>query len=770
VRTVRVGPLLGLTAQAALLLILSRVVGLSTLGWLVGLGFGVATCGLLARGLSRSGTPRLGPADRVTLVRAVLVGGVAALTADVMVDVPVALVVSISAVAMVLDNVDGRIARRTASTSALGARFDMEVDAFLILVLSAYVARSIGIWVLAIGLARYVYGAAGWVLPWLREPVPARYWAKVVAAIQAVVLTIAAAGVLPIRLVEGALVVSLGLLAESFGHDARWQWRHRRASSLTRTPLRRVVSYAATGGALGMLWFALVAPNQVGALSVGALARIPLEGLVLVAVAVVLPARPRRILALVVGMVLGVLALVKVLDLGYYYELDRPFNPVIDWGNLVPAIGVVRDSIGSFWTDVAVVLVGLFLASVLVLMTWAVVRLTGLTARHRIESVRVVTALGVVWVVCAAFGIQVASGAPIASTSAVALARDQVDQVRAAVRDEHTFGATIAHDPYGHAAGQDLLTGLRGKDVLFVFVESYGKVAVQGSAFSPQVDAVLNDGTASLQADGWSSRSAFLTSPTFGGISWLAHSTFQSGLWIDNQARYDEVVASNRFTLSGAFKRAGWRTVSDIPSDNWAWPVGRSFYHYDKMYDARNVPFNGPRFSYARIPDQYTLSVFQQRELAKPHPPLMAEIDLVSSHTPWTPLPHLLPWDQLGNGSIYEDMMSETSKSVLWQNPSKVKAAYGRSIQYSMSALISFVQTFHDKNLVMVLLGDHQPATIVSGTGASHDVPISIIAHDPKVLDQISTWGWTNGLLPSPAAPVLPMDQFRDRFLTAYSR
>src|SRR4051812_9601782 len=137
------------------------------MGWLVGLSIGVGTSGLLARGLRLSGTPRLGPADRVTLARAVLVGGVAALTADVLTSVPVALVVTMSSVAMVLDNVDGRIARRTGSTSALGARFDMEVDAFLIFVLSLYVSRSIGIWVLAIGLARYAYVAAGWVLPWL---------------------------------------------------------------------------------------------------------------------------------------------------------------------------------------------------------------------------------------------------------------------------------------------------------------------------------------------------------------------------------------------------------------------------------------------------------------------------------------------------------------------------------------------------------------------------------------------------------------------------
>ena len=69
---------------------------------------------------------------------------------------------------------------------------------------------------------------------------------------------------------------------------------------------------------------------------------------------------------------------------------------------------------------------------------------------------------------------------------------------------------------------------------------------------------------------------------------------------------------------------------------------------------------------------------------------------------------------------------------------------------------------------MLIVLGDHQPATIVSGSNAGHDVPISIIARDPAVLDRISGWGWQDGLRPRPDAPVWPMDAFRDRFLSAY--
>jgi hypothetical protein len=85
-----------------------------------------------------------------------------------------------------------------------------------------------------------------------------------------------------------------------------------------------------------------------------------------------------------------------------------------------------------------------------------------------------------------------------------------------------------------------------------------------------------------------------------------------------------------------------------------------------------------------------------------------------------------------------------------------------------MGTLFSFLTTYHDPNLVLVVLGDHQPATEVSGAGANHNVPISIISADPAIMDRISSWGWEPGMLPSPSAPLWRIDEFRDRFLTAF--
>jgi phosphatidylglycerophosphate synthase len=192
VRAAHAGPAIGLIAQVLLLAALAETVGLGGAGWVVGITCGVIANTALALGISSYGSDRLSPADWVTLARATLAVGVAALVADSFDQpAPLAMLVTLTVVALMLDTVDGRVARRSRTASALGARFDGEVDAFLILALSVYVARSAGAWVLAIGAARYVFLAAGWVLPWLREPLPPRYWRKVAAATQGIVLAIA---------------------------------------------------------------------------------------------------------------------------------------------------------------------------------------------------------------------------------------------------------------------------------------------------------------------------------------------------------------------------------------------------------------------------------------------------------------------------------------------------------------------------------------------------------------------------------------------------
>lgn len=233
----RVDPTAGVLGLLALLAGLSSIVSLHPSSWAVGLLWGLGTNAVLAASLTRSRASRLGPANVVTLTRATVVAGVAALVADSIAGpAPVPALVGLATVALVLDAVDGQVARRTGTVTTLGARFDMEVDAFLILVLSVHVALSAGAWVLLLGAARYAFGAAAWVWPWLRAPLPARPWRKVVAAVVGIVLVCACSELLPAPLATAALLLAVGLLAESFGRDVRTLWRGRARGGLERRP------------------------------------------------------------------------------------------------------------------------------------------------------------------------------------------------------------------------------------------------------------------------------------------------------------------------------------------------------------------------------------------------------------------------------------------------------------------------------------------------------------------------------------------------------
>jgi phosphatidylglycerophosphate synthase len=762
-RASQTGPVTGLIAQVVLLTVLAGTAGLSAAGWIVGIACAVTMAAALARGLARDPGERLGPASWVTLARATLAIGVAALAVDSFTHgTPVALIVTLAAVALVLDAVDGWVARRTGMETALGARFDGEVDAFLILALSVHVAPACGVWVLAIGAARYLFLAGEWLLPWMRAPLPPRRWRKFAAATQGVVLTVAAAGVLPRALTQALLLAALALLTASMGECTWWLWRRRHAAP--RGQLRTGIAVAVTVLALLLVWTALVAPNQPKDLNLGAFARLPLELLVVVAVAALLPAAPRRVLAVILGAILSVIVLVKVLDIGFFTAFDRPFRPLDDTSYLGIGIETLGDAIGTSSANLVVAAAALVIVALLSLPVLALVRVTRVAAGYRAWALRAAAALGVVWVALRVVG------APVASSSAAALAVDEVQAVRAALAGRAAFTRAIAHDRFSATPGNRVLTGLRGKDILVVFVESYGRVAVQDSSFSPRIDAALERGAAQLRASGFSSRSAFLTSPTFGGLSWLAHSTLQSGVTVNGQWRYDQLVKKDRLTLTRAFKRAGWRAVGAMPGNHRAWPEGSTFYHYDRVYDRRNFGYRGPDFGLPPMPDQYTLLALQRRELAKRHrPPLFAEVDLISSHAPWTRIPQLITWDDVGDGSIFDRLPAEEStEASLFGDSERARAAYGHSIEYSLRTIFSFLQRYGRDNLVLVVLGDHQPATVVTGQDASHDVPISVIAHDPKVMRRIAGWSWDDGMLPSPRAPVWPMAAFRDRFLTAF--
>jgi hypothetical protein len=516
---------------------------------------------------------------------------------------------------------------------------------------------------------------------------------------------------------------------------------------------------------VALVLLVLVLPSQLRELTLTGFLKIPLDGILALALILLLPPRGRRIAVIAVGVVLGLLGIVKVVSIGFSAVLDRPFDPVLDWPFLVNGLDYIRLSSGTASAVGAAIAAGLVAVGVLVMMVMATRRVSRVAIAHRTGAGRALVPVAVIWVVVAIAGTQLLTGTPIASHDAY----DRLREVGAGIEDRKAFAAEAAVDAYRNTPGDRMLTDLRGKNVVIALIESYGRIALDDPSISARVEPVLDSGYTRLKQLGYDARSGWLVSPTAGGGSWLAQSTLMSGVWIDNQQRYRELVASDRMTLNGAFRRASWRTVAVMPATVAAWPEGK-FFNLDQIYAAHDLTYKGAGYAFNMMPDQYTLSAFQRLEMSSASQNVMAEIPLISSHSPWEPVPATVPWNSVGDGSVFSTAQGngDPADIVLRRDPVKVKGDYANAVSYSLSTLLSYVETYGNDNLVMVFLGDHQPSTVVSGVGAGREVPITILARDPSVLSRVSSWGWEPGLRPSPAAPVWRMDAFRDRFLGAF--
>ena len=380
---------------------------------------------------------------------------------------------------------------------------------------------------------------------------------------------------------------------------------------------RAVLGGIVTAVAALLVLAVFTSPIETSTMTPAAFLRLPVEALVAVVLLLVVPARTRRRVAGTLGLLLGVVAIWKILDLGFLSVLQRPFDPALDWTLFDDAESFLSDSIGKAGAIGAALVAGLLALGLPVLLARAALRLSGPLTRRPTATARTVAALSAVWITCAVLGAQLVPGIPFADRNVSQLARDRALMVRAGILDQDAFAAEASVDAFRGTPAEQLLTGLRGKDVIVAFIESYGRTALESPEIAPQVEPVLEADTATLGTAGFCARSAYLTSSTVGSGSGLAHATLLSGLWIDSNRRWRNLISSDRFTLSGAFQQAGWRTVGIMPGNTRAWPEGE-FYRFDKVWDIRDMGYRGPAFSWATMPDQYALAAFERDEYGKP--------------------------------------------------------------------------------------------------------------------------------------------------------
>lgn len=350
---------------------------------------------------------------------------------------------------------------------------------------------------------------------------------------------------------------------------------------------------------------------------------------------------------------------------------------------------------------------------------------------------------------------------------ALRLVVEQAELRRVTRAERATFAAELERQPDGFTDLPGLLSSLAGHNVVIAFIESYGMAALEDPEFASVVRPRLETSAVRLASAGLHIASGELTSPTLGGQSWYAHGTVISGLWLENQLRYDLLIASDREILVDDFSRAGYRTAAVMPAITTSWPEGIRL-GYDDIYTAPTIPYAGPPFYWVTMPDQYTWS-FVGEIVRNQEGPIFVEAAMVSSHAPWTPILPLVEWDSIGDGTAFEPHRRDGHPpEELWWDVAALREGYAASIEYSLHAMADFAERYLDERTLLVVLGDHQAAPWVTGA-SDGDVPVHVITHDAALLEPFLEWGFTPGMLPNPEGSPARMDEFREWFVRAFS-
>ena len=292
------------------------------------------------------------------------------------------------------------------------------------------------------------------------------------------------------------------------------------------------------------------------------------------------------------------------------------------------------------------------------------------------------------------------------------------------------------------------LAGVAGADVLLVFLESYGAVSYDQPDLRAALAASRQQLAQAVQRTRRAAVSAFIESPTFGGSSWLAHSSLLAGVEVRDPQTYQLLLTQQCDTLPDRFARQGYRTLGLMPGLRYAWPEG-DFYGFQQILGERILDYRGPEFGWWRIPDQYAVARFDQLEVATaPRQPLFVFYPTISSHLPFRPTPpYQADWARMLAQQPFEPgtLAASLARTPDWTN---LGPAYTDALNYSFTWLAGYLEQHATADLVMIVLGDHQPPASVSGADAPWQVPVHVITHRAEILAPLQAAGLQPGLKP----------------------
>lgn len=459
-----------------------------------------------------------------------------------------------------------------------------------------------------------------------------------------------------------------------------------------------------------------------------------------------------RALRIAATLALTALTVLKLADIAMILSLGRRFNPVADLALVDASIRLIAGATDPARAVLAVAGALIAIAGIAALLFWAMGRWMRAAPPRaaRIGLAAVMAVLLLAQPPQTALGQFALHHVTLGQRTMAELARFR----KAAARDD--------------AAGISAPLARIDRDVIVIFLESYGRASFDIPRYADRHLPVLREAETRLAEAGLAMRSGFLTSPTHGGQSWLMHTSLASGLRIDGQTRYRAALASGRKTLFHIAQGAGFRTAAVMPAITQPWPESGRM-GFETVLDAKGLGYRGLPFNWVTMPDQFTLTAMD-RMLRQGHDPrrLFAQVALISSHAPWVPVPQVLDWDSIGDGREFDAMaQAGDPPAVVWRDRERVRDQYGKAIDYVLRVATGYALRHAGDPPLLLLVGDHQAASSI-GLDDRREVPIHVIG-PADLVERSADWGLTPGLIPPKDAPARPAEDVRLQFLKAFS-
>jgi hypothetical protein len=312
------------------------------------------------------------------------------------------------------------------------------------------------------------------------------------------------------------------------------------------------------------------------------------------------------------------------------------------------------------------------------------------------------------------------------------------------------------------------LAKLHHANVQLILIESYGQAVFDQPLLEERSRASVDAFETEITKQGFSIASGTLGSPTYGGQSWLAHSTLSTGVHTTDPLGYELLSTQHPKTIARFFRDAGYHTVLVHPGTMRPWPKGE-FYQFDQKYYAWMFDYAGPSYGWATMPDQFVLDFVRRNELEKRDRPLFDQVVLVTSHAPWNEQPPAVDdWSTIKNGAIF-NALPVVRYPIVWPYFEEAQEAYIRSIIYDIDVLKQYIASYiHDDSLV-ILLGDHQPVGEIAGEGEKRGVPVHVMSRDAALVEPFLSRGYVRGMRPTLVEPPPPMADFLPHLLEDFS-